>query len=313
MAYEYLTMLDIARINCGEAALGVIEENLNIAPELEVFPARVTLKRAFSALIRTTLPTGGFRKVNEGVEPTKSKYDLREFSMYYYDAQMELDVAAAQADDQGESHAQALEASGHGETFVQTIGKQIWYGTGTGGDDDGFKGAVQLVDASYVVDAGGTTATTGSSVYMVALGPKYGEILFGNGGVISIGEWRKQSITRSSKEMTAWKNSMEGWIGIAWYSKYAIARIKKLTEDSGKTLTDSLLSQLRRKLPAAFRPTHIFMTPRSCSQLQTSRTPTTLLGLNGTSGSVLAPRPKDFEGIPIVETDSILNTEALTL
>ena len=308
MAYEYLTMLDIAKSNGSDAVVGLIEENLNSAPEAAMFPARTIKGTSFKTLLRLSFPSPEFRKLNEGVEPKKSRYDNKLVECYYLDGQLEMDVAVAQADDQGEAHALAMEADGMTRGSLLTIGSQIWYGTGTGGDSDGFPGAVQVVDSANVLDAGGTTANTGSSVYGVKLGDKYSSLVFGNGNVFSLGEWRKQTITRSSKEMTAWKNSLEGWVGVQWVSKNSICRIKKLTADSGKGLTDARGAELLSQLPVGWVPDYWFMSRRSRFQLQQSRlTAQNNVGVNN------PPIPTEMNGIPIVVTDSILNTEALTL
>jgi len=306
MAYQYLTALDLAKVNGSDKEVGLIEENLNAAPEFAMFPAVVKAGLAFKTLIRTALPAGAFRKVNEGSEPTKSAYANKLVECAYYDGQMEMDVAAAEMDEEGPDHALTLEADGHMQAYLQTVGKQVWYGTGTGGDSDGFPGAVQVVDSSLVTDATGTTANTGSSVYGIKLGDKFVRLVFGRNRVVGVGDWRKQTITRSSKEMTAWKNSLEGWIGCQWINKYAISRIKKLTADNAKGLTDALLGAHLAKLPVGAKPDFWFMTQRSREQLRASRTATTPTGAP-------APLPTDAFGIPIVVTDSILNTEALTL
>lgn len=315
MAYAYLTLLDLAKINAAnDMTVGLIEENLNAAPEVGVLPARVVDKTSFITLVRTAYPTTGFRLANQGVEPTKSTYVNKTFETFYYDGQMEVDVAVAKADGQGESHALALEADGHGRAFLLTAGKQVWYGSSSSGDAAGFPGAVQIVDSSLVVNATGTTANTGSSVYAICAAPKFFELILGNNTVLQAGEWRKQTITRSSKEMTAWKNSLEGWIGAAFYSKYAVGRVKNLTEDSGKGLTDSLLADLIAAFPIGVKPTHLFMSRRSRKQLQKSRT-VTLMGQGNTkTGSgvgLIAPVPTEYDDIPIIATDSILDTEAI--
>lgn len=314
MPYAYLTALDIAKSNGADRSVGLIEENLNAAPEFELFPARPIAGVSFKTLVRTAYPTTGFRAVNEGVEPTKSTYVNKQFECFYYDGQMEVDNAIAQMDDQGPAHALAMEEDGHSRAFMLTTGKQFYYGTGTGGDAKGFPGAVQLVDSTMVVDATGTTADTGSSVYAVVVAPKFFELIFGQNSILQMGEWRKQTITRSSKELTAYKNSMEGWVGSAFYSKYAVARIKKLTADSGKGLTDTLLAQLLAKFPVGVKPTHLFMSRRSRQQLQTSRSVTLQgQGTNRPDQAVIAPLPTSYDGVPIIATDSILDTEALTL
>jgi hypothetical protein len=315
MAYAYLTALDLAKFNGSDQAIGLIEENLNAAPEFEMLPARTIPGTSFKTLVRTAYPTTSFRNTNEGVEPTKSTYVNKLFETYYYDGQMEVDKAIADADEQGADHALTLEADGHARAFMLKAGSQFYYGSGsTLGDAKGYPGASQFVDSSLLIDAGGTTSATGSSVYAVCASPKFFETLYGNNAVLSPGTWRMQTITRSSKEMTAWKNSLEGWCGLAFYSKYAVGRIWKLTADSGKGLTDTLLSQLLNAFPIGVKPTHLFMSRRSRRQLQVSRTVTLFgQGTGRPSQPLLAPVPTEYDGVPIIATDSILDTESLTV
>jgi hypothetical protein len=309
MAYSYLTMLDIAKLNGSDSVVGLIEENIDSAPEAKIFPSRVIAGTSFKTLQRTTLPTTQFRAANEGVEPKKSLYATKLVECFYLDGQMEMDVAVAQADEMGEAHALALEADGLAQATIQYIGKQVWYGVETNGDAKGFPGAQAIVDSSAVLDAGGTTASTGSSVYGVRVGEKFGSMIFGRGTVLNTGEWRKQTITRSSKEMTAWKNSLEGWVGFQWVNKHAVCRLKDATADSGKTVTDAKLAELLSQIK--WTPQYWFMNRRSLYQLQVSRTAT-----SNTSGEAaktpMAPVPNEALGIPIVVTDSILSTETLT-
>jgi len=92
--------------------------------------------------------------------------------------------------------------------------------------------------------------------------------------------------------------------GLQIGNKYAVGRIKKITTDSGKTLTDALIAQLLEKFPVGFRPDYLFMNRRSLRQLQSSRTATNPTGAP-------APFPSESFGIPIVVTDSIVSTETL--
>lgn len=314
MAYAYLTLLDLAKMNGSDMAVGLIEENLNAAPEFEVLPARAISGTSFKSLVRTAYPSGAFRNANEGSEPVKSTYVNKTHECFYYDLQLEMDNAIASADEQGIDHALSLEADGAGRGYLLDAGSQLWYGTTV--DAKGFPGAQEIVDSSLVVDAGGTTATTGSSVYALVVRPKFMELIIGRDTPLTVGEWRKQSITRSSKELTAWKNSVEGWIGAAYYSKYAVGRIKDATEDSGKGVTDALISQLLQKFPVGTKPTHLFMSRRSAGQLQRSRTVTINSGPgNAKAGGnieLVADMPSSAFGIPIIVTDSLLDTETLT-
>lgn len=299
-------MLDLAKLNGSDAVVGLIEENLNVAPEAMIFPARVISGTSFKTVQRTAYPTSQFRNANEGVEPKKSTYAEKLVECFYLDNQMEVDVAIAQADEQGESHILTLEADGHMQSAIQHIGAQVWYGVSN--DAKGFPGAQAIVDSANVLDAGGTTASTGSSVYGVRVGPKFCNMIFGNGNVFNVGEWRKQTITRSSKELTAWKNSLEGWLGFQWVNKNAVCRLKDATADSGKTVTDAKLSELLSQLK--WRPDYWFMNRRSLYQLQVSRTATS--NTSGKHEVPVGPLPDSSNGIPIVVTDSLTSTETLS-
>ncbi len=306
-ANTYLNMLDLAKLNGSDAVVGLIEENLNQAPEMMIFPARTISGTSFKTLHRTGLPTTQFRNVNEGVNTSKSSYANKLVECFYLDAKLEMDVAAASGDDQGAAHALSLEADGQSESALQHMGKQVWYGVGN--DAKGFPGAQALVDSAYTLDAGGTTASTGSSVYGVRVGDKHGSMIFGKDTVLSMGDWRIQRITRDAKELDAWLNSIQGWVGFQWVNKDSVCRLKDITADSGKTCTDAKLAELLSQLK--WVPDYWFMTRRSRFQLQISRTPT-----SNTSGESskqpIAPLPTESNGIPIVVTDSLINTETLT-
>jgi hypothetical protein len=89
-------------------------------------------------------------------------------------------------------------------------------------------------------------------------------------------------------------------------------RIYNLTADSGKGLTDALLAQLLATFPVGQRPDAIFASRRSVSQLQASRS-VVLYGAGTTrpNQAAVAPYPTEFEGIQIIPTDSILNTDVI--
>lgn len=311
MANAYITMLDLAKINDTGGLSSIIEVNQNSAPEAALFPANTITGTSYKALLRSALPTGSFRYANEGTETTKSTYENKLVECFYYDTQMEVDNAAATASDQPMQDVLTIEEIGQTKAYMIRIGSQVWYGNGSNGDAKGFPGILQLYSASTMtVDAGGTTADTGSSVWLVKFAKGQSDsgasLIFGKDSVLQIGEWRKQTVTRSSKSLTAWVNSFEGWVGMKATDPYVAARIKKLTADSGKGLTDALLYDAAEKFPTGTNPDAIFMTRRSRGQLRKSRTATNPTG-------VPAPLPTDWEGVPIYITDSILNTESLTL
>ena len=308
-------MLDLAKQSGTDETIPLIEENLTAAPEMGILPARKITGTSFQSLVRTNFPTVSFRPANGTTSGVKSEYVNKTHMTFYLDGQMEVDNAIAMGSGRGTDFVLTTEASGVVKGAMITLGKQVWYGASGGGDTAGFPGAYDIVDTNLVLDATGSTANTGSSVYLIVALPGFMGLIFGNNTVLTPNEWRKQTYTDSSgNKRTVWNNSIEGWVGVEWLNKYAVVRIKNLTAQAGKTLTDTLLAQAIELLPVGVRPTHIFMSRRSRRQLQTSRT-VSIFGqgnsLPGANQGLIAPTPVSYEGIPIIATDSIGNTEAI--
>jgi len=304
------TLLDIAKLNGSDAAVGLIEESLVLAPEVATFPARTIRGTSYKTVVRSALPTTQFRNANEGVASSNSTFVNRLVETFILDAQIKVDKAVADAYEDGPEALKAIEALGTMGSALKLIGSQIWYGVGTGGDSKGFPGALGVHDTTnMVVDAGGTTAGTGSSVWGVKFGPQHAQLVLGNNGSMMLSDWMTQQVTdASSKLYTAYCAALTAYPGLQVGNIYSVGRIKKLTEDSGKTLTDALVANLLQKFQTnlGMFPDALFMTPRSLYQLRASRTATT-------PGGTPAPIPTEVFGVPIVVTNQILNTEALTL
>lgn len=317
MAYEYPTLLDLAKKTGSDATVGLIEANLGIYPEVSMLPSRTISGTSFKTLLRTSYPTAGFRLVNEGTEPKKGAYENKFVTCNYLDIQLEVDEAVVGADDGAIADMQTLEASGAMKGVLRTLGKQVWYGTTASGDSKGFPGAVSVVSSDLTVDATGTTASTGSSAWLIVPGVQNGQFIFGEGNTLAMPAWTKQRITRSSKELMAWVSNISGWVGFQWVNTYCIGRIKNLTEDSGKGLTDALVADLIAKFPddVDLAGSKLFVTRRSARQLQKSRSATTAVDTgikrSATGVELAAPWPAESNGIPIVITSGILNTETI--
>lgn len=322
------TLLDIAKLNGSDAVVGLIEENLTFAPELSVVPARTIKGTSFKTTSRSTYPGVGFRNANGGVTYTKSTFLNRQFECYIFSGNVRADVAVANAYEDGPEAFKAIEASGVMKQALIDIGSQFFYGTAA--DAKGFPGIKAFHDAfctelseDIVVDAGGTTADTGSSVYGVKFGDQGIQFLFGNNSAITLGEWFQQMVNdgNAGQDYLAWVASMNAWIGLQAANPYCIGRLKDATEDSGKGVTDSLLEDLLAKYPVGYRPDVWFMNRRSRRQLQKSRSVVLSSGVPNRTNSgavgtgsyeISAPVPTEACGIPIICTDSITSTEALS-
>lgn len=309
------TLLDIAKLNGSDAVVGLIEENLTYAPELSVFPARTMAGTSYKTSIRTGLPTTGFRNANEGFSPSKSVYKNMLVEAKIFGGLLQVDKAVAAADDRGAEHLKVIEAMGVMRSSLINIGSQIWYGTAN--DGKGFPGIQAFADATLTVDAGGTTANTGSSAYLVSLDPQNVELVFGNGLPFDLSPWREQLMADpvdATKQIDSWVSAMNAWVGLQLVNKFSVVCIKNLTAEAGKGLTDSLISQALEKLPVGYIPSYIFMNRRSRGQLQRSRSVTIFSGAGGKAGPAIeniAPLPTESMGVPIMPTDSLVSTEAI--
>lgn len=311
-----LTMLDVVKRNNSSKEVGLIEANLAAAPELKLFPARTIKGTSYHTLLRTGLPSVSFTGVNEGVEASKSTYETKLVECFPIRSLVEVDKALVSADN-SLPDLLTTEASGVTEAVLRKIGRQIYYGKSAGGDSKGFPGLQDMVSNDMLLNATGTTASTGSSVYFVKFGIKDVELLFGNGSVLTLPPFRDETLTdKNGKKFDGKVSHLTGWAGMQFTNPNSVVRICNLTADTGKGLTDALLSAALAKAPADVSFDVIFMSRRSRSQLQAARAALVALqsnAKNGTLGGAAAyvPTPTDFEGIPIIATDSILNTEPI--
>jgi len=194
------------------------------------------------------------------------------------------------------------------------LGSQVIYGTTV--DAKGFPG-LQAIHTAFnsglVVDAGGTTGGTASSVYGINTDTQGVQLVFGAGTTFELGEWRIENVGTASV-YPAHVANLTAWVGMQVGSKYSVGRLKDATADSGGGVTDAKLAELLSKYPVGYRPNYWLMNRRSAFQLQSSRSSSVIYsGVKSSSGAeVFAPLPSESNGIPIVITDSILNDEVLS-
>ncbi len=326
------TLLDIAKLNGSDKVVGLIEQNLTYAPEFSVVPARTIRGTSYKTVTRTTYPGVGFRNANGGVTYTKSAFLNRTHECYIFSGNVRVDVAVANADEDGPETYKAREASGVMKQSMIDLGSQFYYGTAA--DTAGFPGLYTFwsafntelgTTAKIEVDATGSSATTGSSVYGVKFGNDGLQFILGNDSGITLGDWFQQMVNdgTTGQDYLAWVASMNAWIGLQAANPYCIGRIRDLTADAGKGLTDSLVEDLLAKYPVGYKPDALFMSRRSRRQLQQSRSVTLSSGVPQITTSqaakmssgkeVVAPIPTEAGGIPIIVTDSITDTETLDL
>jgi hypothetical protein len=312
-----ITLLDVAKLNGSDAVVGLVEESISATPEMNVFPVRSVEGTGFKTLVRTGLPAVDFIAASQGIAAGKSTFDNKYFSCAVLGGRIEVWKTVLDSPENGPaSDIKATEAAGVMESALRKIGRQIFYGTTALGSSAGFPGLVSMVDGAMILDATGSTADTGSSVYFVKFGSRDVTLVMGRNATMELSDFRVESLTDSAGNKGPGEVAdLASWIGLQQASKNSVVRIKNLTAQTGKGLTDALLASAMDLFPAGFAPDAIFMSRRSRTQLRTARAALVALqsGAKNDLGGSMAyvPTPTDFEGIPIIATDSILNTEPI--
>jgi hypothetical protein len=203
----------------------------------------------------------------------------------------------------------ARQAAAHLRASWGQMAKCFYYGrNATYGDVKAFPGLLDGYDATNrVVDATGSTDNTCSSAWLVKWGPEELQWVWGNNVQMDLSEIEmRETVDSASNPYTKYHQELVALPGLQFVSQHHVVRIKKLTADSGKGLTDALVATALGKFPANVFPDVMFVSRRSLAQLQTSRTATNATGAP-------APFPLESHGVPIAVTDAISNIETLTL
>jgi hypothetical protein len=317
-----LTLLDIAKANGSDAVAGLIDETTKAHPELTLGAARTIKGINYKTMVRVGLFDGStFRSANEGATVGKARYENRLVETFILNPRWESDKAVADAYEDGAAAYIAMDAESMVEKGMVDLCAQFYYGTNTtyGGNAKGFPGLIDSYDSTNnVVDAGGTTASTGSSVWLVKFGPKAVQWVWGQDGELLIPDPRIETIYDSNNApLTGYVQDLLARPGLQVGSIRSCVRIKKLTADSGKGLTDSLIVDALAKFEVGIVPDVILMSRRSLAQLQKSRSVTIFAGGAGgkPDGGIenVGTVPTSSQGIPIAVTDAIKETESLTL
>lgn len=314
------TFMDVVKFNNADPQIGLIEEATFLHPEINLGDTRDIPGLGYDTIVRTAIGnTGGsFRQGDQGTKPPAHTYVNRRIECYLDEPRFECDKQKADSYIDGAAAFIARDVSGTLEGEMQALAKQFYYGALSGlANSLGFPGLIDSYDTSaHVIDAGGTTANTGSSVWMVRFGPQQIQWVLGAGGKFAFSPVRIESLTDPSDATL--RKRYDGYVqtlvfrpGLQVGSKRSCVRIKKLTADSGCTLTDTLLNKGLALFEDGTQPDLILMNRRSIEQLRESRTTFNPIGTP-------APFPTAIQGlagqnIPIKVTEAISNTEPLTM
>lgn len=309
-----VTLLDLAKLKNGsDGVLHLIDAVGKSAPEVLALPADTIKGTDYDVTLVTAYPQTGFRNVNQGVPASKASFETRKAQCHILDARIEVDKAAARMHDKGPDALMAKYAALTMKSSLLTMGNQTFYGTAL--DGKGFPGLSQMAPASMTVDATGSTADAATSVYII-FGGEFGvQYIFGEDSTFDLQPFVDgEGTDADGNKFAAHVAYLNCRPGLSCASPFAVGRIKNITAQAGKGVTDSLISQLIEKFPTDCFPTHIMMNRTARGQLQRNRTVVLNGGGSGKpkgdDGNV-APIPTEAFGVPIICTDSLVSTEAI--
>lgn len=305
MADSFMTTAEVTKFNDSDLSIGIISDVLDDAPVLSRLAARSIAGYTYKYLKKTANPTVGFRLENDGRDMNLGTYSTKTITLSILDATFGVDVAVAQSDERGWAAMLGTQAVDHLRAAMAKAEDELINGDNANGFDAMADQTTGHIGGAMNVDAGGTTADTGSSLYLIRSGLSDLHVVWGQDGVIDIGETSIQKFAGSATgSYPAYYTPVTAWVGMQVGGVYSMGRVCNLTADSGKGLTDALISSSISKFPAGRGPSFMACSRRSLQQLQDSRTATNPTGAP-------APFPDSAFGIPIVVTDSISDTEAL--
>ncbi len=307
MASEYLTLNDLIKVNDQNLADTNLSDVFNRA---ELMGALAAVESSNGTehkyLVEDSAPVVGFRSPNQGLENKKSTDRLVTVSLKIIDAGFDVDRALADAYKDGPDMYIEREAGRHLRAALFGAERQII--NGTAAYDDGFAGLADVLndlDNTMLVDAGGTTADTGSSVYLIHSSQDEGCAAVAKGELEIKDSYESTLRDANGGLLDTYRTPVYAWMGLQIGSKYDVLRIANLTADSDKGLTDDLIFDAAERFPVGKAPNLIVMNRRSLNQLRKGRTATNPVGMP-------APIPTEVPGVGrIIVTDAITSTEAI--
>lgn len=308
MPDSLLTLADIAKINDVSVRDMGATDIFNRAPFISIIAVQPASHGTEHKYVKeSAAPTVGFRAVNTGRDRSKSGDTSVTETLKYLDCAFHVDKAIATSNPRGVDYVMAREGRRHLRAGFAAAERQIFDGTGS--DAGGYAGLRdnaglnQLADAQVINGGFTTAAQPKNDVWLIRVDMDTDCcLLIGNDGELKIDPYYEQSVADgSARQFQAFVQDCSAWLGFQIASAKSVARICNLNANAGATaniLTDSLLEQAFELFPSEAPPTHIVTHRRMVSQLKRSRTATRADGQ-------AAPRPDNYEGVPIVTTDNL--------
>ena len=353
------TASQIAQVEQASFSMGLLEIVQTYSPLFNALDFRTNTDETFLSLALTKLAEAAvFADYGEGFSGGEAEFELREFAASLIGGRIEVEMITEEkwnrkrGKDMPEFFDLQLETKG--KNTILSVEKQMVRGRTFGGNVKGFSGFRDMTpfsggvftiaetpdEYSYersVLNVGGTTSDTGTSVYSLVSGPMDVQgVLCGKGSEDGEIIRPRSPIRIESKNGTnglPLDHKVQQWDGLIGLSmggmnqqiegqvvpvQSSIRRAGNITKEVGKTCTDDVIEALVESHGEGKSPDILVMTQRSQKQLADSRTAVRVFNMGpgdarNNTPPVKVGRPTDWEGITIVvpQTSVLSNNEAI--
>jgi hypothetical protein len=351
------TLLEIAQGRQTPLTAGIMQAAATESPALAAFDARTTTGTHFMALALTGLPTAsGFKDYGQGASHASASLAVREFEAKLAVAKVKVEQITAARWDQ--EHAASgttyfdLQVMARMASEMRHLERTIFYGTAQ--DAKGFQGLKQLTpfvstnvlelnenpeDEDFVrtvLDAGGSTSSTASSVYSVIHGELDCQLVVcndGGGELFRMTEPRLQDFAPDPNSpddtLEYLVSQISGHFGVAVAgmnqtpndvvpTQYSVRRLANVTLQDNCKLTGAMMDLLSDAHGDGRRPSAFYMSKRSGRQLAIDGGATEVfvsLGGGGDARNTTTRKqpkaPMEWDSTPIIYTSAIKNNDAI--
>lgn len=292
-----------------EVVEAVLPENTFLAK----MPVKTVSGTSYMYPVRTGIPKIRPRSYNAGVEPVKTSRSIKTAQLFPYDGAIVVDKLLVDSQPDGVSYIED-EARIIGGAAFFGLSQDVIYGVKKGELE--IPGIINELgdymtisnDPDHATEA--TRRDGGTSVYALTMKPEDMHLLNKDGRVISFGPTRIQDVPAETDDGTP--GTHEAYIkhcsfhaGFVLKNQLAAARLCNI--DSDNPLTDESLQQLVEVFPAENPPQALLMNRFAAGQLRRSRS--SKITFAKSDGTMFAGKVTDFDDIPIIITDAILNDE----
>ena len=273
--------------------------------------------------VRSGLPASTWRKLNYGVQPSKSTTVQITDTTGMLEAYAEVDKALADLNGNTASF-RLSEDRAFLESMNQTMANTLFYGD-TGTDPEKFMGLSARYNSTTAesgdnIIVGGGSGSDNTSVWLVCWGPNTCHGIYPKGSQAGLNHQDLGEVTLEDAANGKYQGyrthykwdigmSVRDWRYIVRIPNIDVSNLTKDASGSSAALVD-LMVQAVEKLPNVNLGRCVFYGNRTISsilRLQITNTSNVRLSMDEVAGK----RVMSFDGIPFRRNDAILNNEAL--